>query len=145
MKKNIILKNFIGGRIINISRICNLLSIRMILSDNHTISLHVQSFFRIMKRNKVVVSSEDMYRCSEKISSETFEWDVPGNSIFDETLQKYHEELVNSNILQVRKSKNGDLLLVLENGIVLQILIDTAVSEEKYRIFDENFSVIVNS
>ena len=98
--------------------------------------LHIQSFFRFLKKDRLLISSEDMYRCGKKCIPERFRWDEPGNSLFDEALDTNIDIITGSKIKKIVKEANGDLTIVFENSLSLQILIDTIESEEKYRIFN---------
>lgn len=134
-----------GGKISKISRSCNLISIQVKGKDEEEIFLHIQSFFRILKNRKILVSSDDIYRCGEKCSAENFVWDTPGNSVFDEVLQTYITQICNVKILQVKQEESNDLIITLEDGWMLQILIDTTISEEKYRIFNQKRNIVIYS
>lgn len=134
-----------GGKIFNISRVCNLISIDIHTKGNEEIHLHIQTFFRIVKKNKVVLSSEDIYRCGRNCNKNEFEWDVPGQSVFDESLLENKSVICNSTIQKVEKEKNGDLTICLNNDICLQAFIDTTKKEEKYRIFSLKEDIIVES
>ena len=79
-----LLTQIIGGKINNISRVCDLICIE--ISNNKNTFIHIQSFFRILKNNKVIIYTEDIYRCKKYINSDNFNWDIPGDSIFDEAV-----------------------------------------------------------
>ena len=133
----LLLNKIIEGQIVNISRICNLISIQIHSKNGEQLAIHIQSFFRIINKNVVLISSEDIYRPSLKYQDEDFDWDIPGKSIFDETIQKYKTNLLNAKINQVTFSITGDMAIVLDNDYIIQIIVDTTISSEKYRIFDE--------
>ena len=84
-----LLNKIIEGQIVNISRSCNLISIQIRSKNGKQLAIHIQSFFRIINKTVVLISSEDIYRPSLKYQDEDFDWDIPGKSIFDETIQKY--------------------------------------------------------
>ena len=138
------INKLIGGKITNVSRICNLVSIEVDINGKKKF-LHIQSFFRILNAEKVIISSEDMYKKGEMCNEDSFEWDVVGQSLFDDTLNKNRGMLFAASIRQAKIDANGDISILLDNNIVLQIFIDTTISEEKYRIFDEDNVFIVNS
>lgn len=133
-----LIKKIIGSKIASINRICDMVSVEFNSKENSTSYLHIQCFFRIKKGEKIVLSSEDMYRKGLKCKPEEFEWDIPGNSLFDESIAAFHNELISKTILDITISKTKDVIISLENQIVLEILIDTVSDEEKYRFFDEN-------
>ena len=137
--RNILFDKIIDGEIVNISRVCNLISIQINSSNKQSISLHIQSFFRILDENNIVIaSSEDVYRPATADSAEHFSWDVPGQSIFDKSINDCKLELLMGKIKHVQENDIGDLVICIDNGYKLQILIDTTVAEEKYRLFDVN-------
>lgn len=138
-----IYNKLIGGNICKITRVCNLISIEIDTCKNK-IYLHIQAFFRVLQNGKLVLSSEDLYRCKENEDSERFEWDVPGKAVFDNSLQSCQELLKKSKIVDVAISE-GDLQINLENDFLIQIFIDTTQKEEKYRIFDDETCFIINS
>lgn len=142
----VLMNILIGGRISGISRICDLVCFDFECEENE-ISLHIQSFFRIMQNETVIISSNDIYRCGMNCENGSFEWDIPGNSVIDDSLEKYRQKLFSSKIIQSQIENTGDLVIVFENNIILQIFIDTTVLEEKYRIFDSNnnYEIVVNS
>ena len=137
------IKNIIDATITSINRLCDMLSIEFTTRDNSMIYLHIQSFFRVKKEEKIIISSEDMYRCYEKNKTDEFNWDIPGASVFDKSLEQYIDLLTCSKVTDIMQAKSGDLNIKLENGLSLEILIDTTVSEEKYRFFDESQEYIV--
>ena len=138
-----LLTQIIGGKINNISRVCDLICIE--ISNNKNSFIHIQSFFRILKNNKVIISTEDIYRCKKDINSDNFNWDIPGDSIFDEAVMNYYSILTNSQIIEASKNITGDLYILLENNLFLQIIVDTSESEEKYRVFDDFQSFIMKN
>ena len=134
-------KSILGGKISNISRVCDLVCIQ-IETCNEVVCIHIQSFFRFLKNGNVVISSNDIYNCSDKFNDEDFEWDVPGKSVFDESLNLYKKDLFNISILKIKRNRAGDLKIIFQHGYVLEILIDTIKNEEKYRIFNQHIEYI---
>lgn len=141
----ILLKRLIGGNIADISRICNLLSVQVNACNGKKINLHIQTFFRVLEKGKVIISSEDMYKCGKKCDPEKFNWDIPGESVFDDSLRQHRDKIFHAKILQMRTEYAGDVFLTLENEIYVQFLIDTAESEEKYRVFDDEQCMVISS
>ena len=133
-----LLYKIINGQIINISRVCNLISIQIRSETKALITLHIQSFFRIIKNSSILISSEDMYSPSSKYSEEEFEWDIPGKSIFDESINKHKEDVINAKIKHATINTVGDIDIFLDNGFIIQVIVDTMITSEKYRIFDES-------
>ena len=134
--KNNFLSKIVNKKIISFNRVCDLLSITISDLNEEEIFIHIQSFFRFLKDGKVLISSEDMYRCGKKSNLENFQWDKPGESLFDDTMKLNNDILFNSKIVSFNIENSGDLTVHFENDLILQIFVDTSESEEKYRIFD---------
>ena len=137
--------DIIGSKILKISRVCDLASIQFLNCHEMVVTLNIQCFFRVLKNNKVLICSEDMYRCDSAYECETFEWDIPGKSVYDQAVNKHIKELTNIVVVDCKQNTSGDISIMFENDIVLQIIIDTTMSEEKYRIFNDNDCFVVNS
>ena len=137
--------SLIGGTIVNVDRVCNLITINICTADKKELHLHIQSFFRIIEKDKIILSSEDIYRCGTKTKMDDFEWDVPGQSVFDESMTEINKIIINSVITKVQKEKSGDLIIYADNDICLQAIIDTTEKEEKYRLFNSKEDIIVES
>ena len=135
----------LGSKISQISRVCDLVCMQLTTPKGNELCLHIQSFFRIIKDGDVIICSEDMYRCASSSNYESFEWDVPGNSIYDQALKKIREDLRNVSIIEYNRNDIGDMSIIFENNLILQIFVDTIESEEKYRIFNDNDCDIVNT
>lgn len=140
-----ILKKMVGGNIANISRACNLICIQIQTTQQDNIFLHIQSFLRILKGKKVILSSDDMYRCGTNGDIETFKWDIPGTSIFDDSLNNHYSSLSNAKIIKVCKHDTNDIDIIFEHDYLLQVLVDTCESEEKYRIFNDIECIVIDS
>ena len=136
MKQELINK-IIGGHITHISRVCDMISFGISSSNNEHIYLHVQSFLRILNNTTILASTEDLYKPHSCVSEENFEWDVPGNSAYDESIKKIETKLFNSTITEFNINEIGDVNILLDNNFKIEILIDTTISLEKYRISDK--------
>ena len=135
----------IQSQIVNISRICDLICVQFETTNRERVFLHIQSFFRIIKGKKIILCSEDMYKCGKKADQKLFEWDIPGDSIFDENLIDKMGLICQCKLLGVRFAKNGDMVLSFDNDMTIQVMMDTTCIEEKYRIFDEKVEIIKKS
>ncbi len=135
----------IEKKICKINRVCDLVCIEFGTKDKGDLFLHIQCFFRILKNNRVFVCSDDMCRCDGQYDYETFEWDVPGKSVYDTSINEYKDVLFNPRVINVNKNAIGDLTVVFEDGMCLQIFVDTTKSEEKYRIFNDTSCLVIDS
>ena len=140
-----ILDKLINCRIAEISRVCDLICIRFISPNKKEISLHVQSFLRFLNGDKILVCSDDMYRCLDGYDSESFEWDVPGKSVYDLSLKNSGVVDANSTVIKCEKNSAGDLKIIFSDGMILQIIVNTVEKEEKYRIFDNTETFVLES
>jgi hypothetical protein len=138
----VLLDSLINKKISDIGRICDLISVCFNgKSEENRVYLHIQSFFRIIKNNKVIVCSDDMYRCHPDFENEEFEWDAPGKSVYDVSLSNHYDILRDSAIISVIQSPCKDLTIIFENDIEIQIIINSTDSEEKYRIFNDEDTI----
>ena len=135
----------IDGNISSINRICNMVCIEFTTKVGSQIYFHIQSFFRVKRGQKIIICSEDMYRRGQNSIKENFEWDIPGLSVYDDSVEYYLDLLTSSRITNVTKNDSGDLAISLENDLNMEILVDTTVTEEKYRLFDEAQEFVVES
>ena len=137
--------DIVGGKIKKIHRVCDLITMEFETSNQQNVYVHIQSFFRIVKDNRVIISSEDMYRCGKNVDSNQFVWDTPGRSIFDQSLKENFDFIRTLRVIDVIKHPIGDITFCFEKNALIQILINTTEFEEKYRIFDDFETIIVNS
>ena len=140
-----IISNLIGGKLVNINRICDLTSIDIMLENGEFVFLHTQCFFRFIMKDKVLASSEDFYKCDKDYDDKNFEWDKPGKSLFDVSIKRLSNILFTPRILSAQKSTNGDLFIAFDNGLLFQVFIDTVENEEKYRLIKGDMHYIVCS
>ena len=104
-------EKIIGGRITDITRVCDLVSLKVLLPSKKAVYIHIQTFFRVLWKDRLIISSEDMYRCAEGGDKENFKWDVPGNSVFDDSIKKHLDIIKKSHIIGVTKQTAGDLIV----------------------------------
>ena len=136
------LNNFLGKQISCISRCCNLACL-CFAHENDEINLHIQCFFRLLHNNKVILSSEDMGYCHENIDDQDFDWSTPGKSIYDIDLKNNKDFICSTPVKSAEQNETGDLLIEFENGLKLEVFIDSTREWEKYRIFDDDYCVEV--
>ena len=136
MKYNLY-KAMVGGKIIYLHRSCDLICIGIDLPDHTLVRFHIQTLMRIIQKSKVILSSEDMYVCGFEEKGNDFQWDKPGDSLYDLTLEQISPLLLKSPIVRVCPKKTMDLFVYLENGLCLQVLNYTVRDVERYRIFDD--------
>ncbi len=143
--KEKLLKSLIGGKVAKISRVCDLICIQIESESKMCSYIDIQCFFRALKDNEIIISSDDIYRCDKRFNVEEFAWDIPGQSVFDKQVQYYSMLIFKSSIVSIQIEKCGDLIIGLENNIVLQIMVNTSVCEENFRIFNDNEELVINT
>lgn len=125
------------AKIDQVKRTLDLIMIDFLLPSGDHIALHIQSFMRIYKSDKLVVSSEDMCR-KGSLSKRKFNWANPGESLFDDEINDNIESIKREKVIGVFLNAKSDLIINLSNDISIEVLVDTIESEEKYRIFSQN-------
>ena len=128
-----------GGRLVSISRICDLIKLDFLTEENEVICLHIQASLMLGKKDeKLLISSNDIYLPSKnqkKSFFKRFKWDTPGNSMFDDQLHDFREKIINKNVDSVQSS-GKDLILYFDDNYKIEILACTLERErELYRIF----------
>ena len=113
------------------------LDVKEIFSSKYAV--HIDGFFRITHKGKIVLSKDDMFRPNSQILNDAFdqndfEWDVEGNNKFDE--QKCFVDNVNLSVQDIIINELGDLKIVLSNDFCIEVFIDTNEDEECWRFFE---------
>ena len=128
------MNRLIGGKISNISRACDLICIT-ITSGVDEIELHIQTFFRLLKKDKILLSHEELFEPADKRKCKSFEWDIPGSSLYDKHLEMFKGNLFTKSITNVNVNKTGDCILEFQDGYSLEILRVSNKKAENYRVF----------
>ena len=102
------------------------------------LGLHIQkALFRISDPERLLICSGDMWTPGDNYQKKLFrkfQWDKPGNSLFDEQVKKYKEMLLGATVDSVSQSAK-DLIIKLNNGLSIEIFTDTLVPDhEVYRL-----------
>jgi len=101
------------------------------------ISLHVQSMWRIINKEKMklLFAFQDFYTPNDSLKeNEDFDWEVQGNNLFD---SKAHSWLDN-NLIYVNDfmlNELGDLVLIFSDGSQLEVFISSSDDTECWRLF----------
>ncbi len=105
--------------------------------EKSTISLHVQSGWRIVNKEKDMIwfASSDFYSPNSKTEEEEeFDWDIQGNNLFDEKSKLWLSENRNILIKRYKINELGDLSIAFSNGDCLEIMTDSSDDTESWRI-----------
>ena len=127
-----------GSSLISISRVCDLIKLDFV-NETGLVCLHVQSaLMRGLKRDELLISSNDIFlpsRHYKKKLLKKFKWDIPGDSLFDDQLFNFKNEILNKK-LQTVQFLGKDLILEFDDNYKIEILSCTLENErELFRIF----------
>lgn len=111
--------------------------------DNFDFALHVQSGFRIRMNNKIIIANLDMYEPTIEVQKkpdfdwDTYNWEVKGNNCYDIWIQEFRKSNRNGVVKNIRISNLGDLTIEIDNGMVIEVFINTSFSE-CWRFFERS-------
>ena len=140
-----------GSSLISISRVCDLIKLDF-TNETDFICLHVQSaLMRGLKRDELLISSNDIFLPSRRYKKKLFKkfkWDMPGDSLFDDQLFNFKNEILNKKLHSVQ-ILGKDLILEFDDDYKIEILSCTLENErEFFRIFrkgDLDSHIVVES
>ncbi|MCM1120816.1 MAG: hypothetical protein NC543_15830 [bacterium] len=140
LEKNAIIENvnrIVGARNIKIGRVVDLIWIAMQGIDGRDYALHLQTFFRFCKDEKVLITDTDKYSpISSTNDSEDFHWDVIGSNLLDRWCDEFNRNLSpNICVESVEINNYGDLKICFSHSITLTVFIDTTSDDECWRFF----------
>ena len=128
------------GNLVSMGRASSLGWILFVKNDEEY-ALHLQTGFRIVSDEKIIIASSDIFQPSDRIKSndefdyETFEWDIQGNNRYDERVKKFFEKYShNLKVNAVSVNQVGDLSIQLSGKIRIEVFIDMS-EEECWRFF----------
>ncbi len=123
-----------------IGRAADMIWISFIGEDKKEYALHLQTFFRFCTEDEVLITDMDKYQpISELKEPYDFNWDIKGENKFDKWCEKYNKEFFEyARVKCVKAENNGDLTIIFDNHIVLEVLIETTTGDECWRFFEKN-------
>jgi hypothetical protein len=104
-------------------------------------ALHVQCAWRFVQGGKVVAGNRDLYyprgyRDQREEIPKGFDWDVQGANRCDEMLATLFADGARQFVVQrVEVGQAGELALLLEGGLTLQIFPNDSLEGEHWRLF----------
>ncbi|UAT31064.1 hypothetical protein K7T73_01995 [Bacillus badius] len=110
-------------------------------------ALDIQCSWRIIKENKILVASRDVYTPNSTLEANTedFDWDIQGNNRFDERINSFLEDVQRHIIVESIDVDNvGGLTVSLSEGFVLEVFPDSS-EEDEYSEFWRFFSRVDGS
>ena len=106
--------------------------------------LHIQCSFRIRDGEEILVSNLEMFYPSEKAleqpeyDPDSFDWDVQGDNRYDEWVGNIDPAyLEKTRVLDAEVNTWGDLAIILDQGIVIEVFINEAY-DECWRLFKKS-------
>lgn len=128
-----------GAALNSVSRACGLIKLVFLSLNGETVCIHSQgSLLRVLKNNRLVLSSEDLFVPGAKYNAEKhkeFSCDYLGITLFDDELEQIIDDIIGLKITAVNTIGN-DLYIDLENNFKVNILPNTLEKDtENYRIF----------
>lgn len=106
----------------------------MLMFDFAQYALHVQCLTRIIKNGDILVSTHDY-----------FSWDGEHGDNNDEyyNLKRYRTIIEGGVVLSAEVNSLCDLMIVLDNGVTIQVLIENGYAhydeeQEQYRFFEDS-------
>lgn len=136
------LQVLIGAEKIRFGRSLEIIWIDLRGADGRNYALHPQTFFRVCDRDRVHITSGDMYRVLpeyETDSENEYPWNVQGHNYFDDWAKRFNREYSETvTVASVEVKDNGDLTITFSNSMVLEILIETTTDCECWRFFEHH-------
>ena len=143
------LSPLIGKRLNYIGRAANMLDIGfgedveftgLLNKEKRIVSqfvLHVQSSWRIVKQEVIILAHKDFYNAKDEFASEQFQNDLLGNSQFDIRSQLLNNLLQKEPLFisQIIAKDIGDITIHFNSDYRLEVFIDVSGTEESWRFF----------
>lgn len=129
------------SKCIDIGRTCNLVWLHF-KALNLDFCLDIQSAFRFSKDNEILITNSDIYEPKKTYHEnldfdyEKFNWDIQGENRFDEWMDSRKSELINSTVTDVSVSVHGDLYILFDNEVSLEIFNNSL--DECWRFFERH-------
>ncbi|MCL2046894.1 MAG: hypothetical protein FWG88_10985 [Oscillospiraceae bacterium] len=102
-------------------------------------ALHVQSSWRLLKDNSIVLGCDDFYIAQNGVTYEEFKVDGGfGKSIFDSNSTFLNEYIEHRHIcvLKIEASDFGDLVISMDDNYRLEVMYNSSVLDESWRFFE---------
>lgn len=117
-------------------------------NKSDTYSLHVMSFVRFTQNNKILLTSSDKYFFKDYVSTDCEPFDVNfSKTLLCENIRIVRSLLDQAKVKSVEASNVGDVCIIFDNKVMLEISIDCLKKDyEYYRLIDlsrKNYQVIV--
>lgn len=145
MKNNYELK-LTNARIVEISRICNLIRIVFLSTDEELVHLHATCFVRMYNSNgELFLSSSNILIKSPNFKKKwykKYDWTVVGATRFDDELEEYKKQLLSATVKKL-EFRNNDIIIILSNHIRIDIM--TNITKSMYDDYSENYRIFIRN
>jgi hypothetical protein len=135
-------KILIGFRLNFIKRQLDVIMLDFEDGHGEKVFVHIQCFFRAIRKGEILFSSSDMYQSISQDSEFNFDWTEPGTTVFDESLIRHQRSFENT-VVTKTDWIGKDFEIHLSSDIILQVMIDSVQNEEMYRLFNEKQEILV--
>ena len=138
----------IGERLNYLGRAANMLDIGFgddvehitLRGEKHEVSrfvMHVQTSWRLIKGQEIVLGSYDFYTPRNDLTIDEFYDTEFGNSLFDETSKKMNDSIVDNpiQITGIEANDMGDAVIFMNNEHRLEIFVNASGDVESWRFF----------
>lgn len=128
-----------GATHIRIGRAADMIWIALTGTDGKEYAIHLQTFFRFCSEDGVLITDMDKYQpLNEFRDNEEFDWDKQGNNLFDQWCNRFNSTYTDTiTVKSVEVNNMGDLTVIFDNGIFLDVLIDNTSEDECWRFFEK--------
>lgn len=134
-------RKIIGARGISFGRVAAMPWINFAY-ENSEFALHLQCSFRVRDNFDILVTNSEVFEPSAlalkkaDYSDDTFDWDIQGNNRYDEWVADLSDSLLQDlSVVDVKVSKYGDLTVLLNHGIGIDVFVNSAM-DKCWRLFE---------
>lgn len=131
----------VGAQWRTIGRAANLAWLGFLINDFEH-ALHIQSGFRVRTKDKVLTANLDMYDPTKTLLESpsfdwgSYDWDVQGDNCYDEWTGEFRKAAQKIIVQKVLVSDFGDLTIQLDNGMIIEVFINSSTDDsECWRFF----------
>jgi YD repeat-containing protein len=121
-----------SARLEDYGRSCDLLWFSFV-KDSYEIVINCQCFVRVVENNKIVATSKEIYT-PKRDEDDEFNWEVFKDSVYDTNLKDFMKDNKDRFIEQFVCLGNNDYVILLNNGLQIQMLDDISNDDELWRI-----------
>ena len=127
-----------GYRIAEVRRVLDLIMIEFKSPNKQNIALHAECFVKIATKNRILLSSSDLYEPKPNLKSEEYRLDNYGSTLFDYSLENNKSQIIGREILNIKFSF-FDMDIYLSDNIVIRLIPNTLEkNREQLILFNDN-------